>query len=384
MSLPACRGISGGGPRRLASSLAAMALVLAFESACADPQPPASGKADLPVRTEIVRAGPHAASIGALGTVRPAETAPLVAVLGGRIRYPARFERGLKTGAAVHPGETLALFENERLRLELAEARLHLGAAEAELERKRVSFQAGIISESEFSQSEINSRLAAERLASAERRAEDLALKSPGGGHLVVLEEFATGLEVAPGTKLAELAFGGSPKVEGWAAASDLESLRPGLRVVFVAPGAVAESGEGRLSEVSSVIDEAGTVRIVATVTDARGLPPPGEGVEMRVELERSAFVITVPEEALIVSSGGAAAYLVEGRGNSARARRVAVALGRRGAGRVVVRSGLSDGDRVAVSGVSLLSDGASVVETEGTAGRAVGEGEGAAAPHSE
>jgi len=135
------------------------------------------------------------------------------------------------------------------------------------------------------------------------------------------------------------------------------------------------------LREVASVLDDAGTARVVAEVTDAGGLPPAGEGVEMRVDLDRGAEVLTVPEEAVLMDAGGDVVFIAEGTGNFMRAKRVPITLGRRGGGRVEVRSGLADGERVIVSGVGVLSDGMMVrdVSAESSAGQPGAAGDGQA-----
>ena len=96
---------------------------------------------------------------------------------------------------------------------------------------------------------------------------------------------------------------------------------------------------------------------MVAEVTAGSGLPAPGEGVEVHVELDPRPDAVTVPEEALVVSEGGSALFVVEG----GTARRRAVTTGARGEGRIEVISGLAAGDKVVVNGAALLADGVRV-----------------------
>jgi multidrug efflux system membrane fusion protein len=82
--------------------------------------------------------------------------------------------------------------------------------------------------------------------------------------------------------------------------------------------------------------------------------------------------VLTVPESALVVAASGSALFVLEPRGELYAARRAAVVTGERSDGRVEIRSGLRDGERVAVAGVSLLTDGAPAIEApaaDGTVG---------------
>lgn len=99
----------------------------------------------------------------------------------------------------------------------------------------------------------------------------------------------------------------------------------------------------------------------MAEVTAGSALPSPGEGVELRVELDPHLQALTVPEEALVVSAGGTAVYVKDGR----NARRRAVTTGSRSGGRVEVLTGLSPGDKVVVGGAALLSEGARIEQIE-------------------
>ena len=163
------------------------------------------------------------------------------------------------------------------------------------------------------------------------------------------------------GTVLARVAAGGPPRVEARAAAGDRARLHPGLGVRFVLPGTPGAAGRGVLREISPELEAGGTAPVVAEATAGAGLPASGEGVEVHVELDARPDALTVPEEALVVSEGGSALYVVEG----GAARRRPVVTGARGEGRIEVVSGLAAGDKVVVSGAALLSDGVRVEAVE-------------------
>ena len=113
------------------------------------------------------------------------------------------------------------------------------------------------------------------------------------------------------------------------------------------------------------MVDAQGTVRVVAEPDDRAELPPPGEGVELKVMLATRPDALAVPEEALVPGAEGASLFVVEGRalGKGNPVRQIAVKLGLTGEGRVEVLEGLQAGDRVVVSGAAFLSPGAAVIE---------------------
>jgi cobalt-zinc-cadmium efflux system membrane fusion protein len=316
------------------------------------------------VRSIVVEEAPFQGLLTVIGIVRPAETVPLVVVHGGRLRYAGRHAAGLRTGVQVSTGEVLAVIENESLQHGLVEARLEAESAAAELERVRKGYEAGIVPEADFASQTARMRMAQQRLESAARQADRLTLSAPRNGRLVVTAAVPPGSEVAAGSVVGEIAGEGRPLVEGWAAAADRERLRPGQSVRCVARAETAASCRGRIREVAPVVDSAGTLRIVAEVDDATGLPAPGEGVAIEVELERHDGALCVPQEALVVVSGGHSVFVLSPRGESYSARRVNVETGDRAGGRVEILRGLNHGDRVAVAGVSMLTDGATAVES--------------------
>jgi RND family efflux transporter MFP subunit len=333
--------------------------------------PPAS---ELPVRVEKAVRAPFQPTLALLGTVRPAATVEVTAPARGRLAYPARFAAGLASGAAVRTGEVLALFTAPEAELSLAEARLRLQSAEADLARYQKAFEAGLIPAVQLDGYKSQREIAAAQLAAARQQAARLALRSPLSGSLLVERIIPPGTEVEGGTPLARVAAAGALRIEGRAAAADLARLRPGLEI-RLAPaggnGSLQPLGRGVIREISPVVEAGGTVAWVAEVTDPAGLPVPGEGVEVQAQLDARAEALTVPEEALVLGEGGSALFVavrIPGGDGKLRARRRPVETGTHGQGRIEVLRGLSPGEMVVTEGAALLSDGTPVAPIEETA----------------
>jgi RND family efflux transporter MFP subunit len=334
-------------------------------------EPPAS---ELPVRVEKAVRAPFQPTLALLGTVRPAATVEVTAPARGRLAYPARFAAGLASGAAVRAGEVLALFAAPESELSLAEARLRLESAEADLARYQKAFEAGLIPAVQLDGYKSQKAIAAAQLAAARQQAARLALRSPLSGRLLVERIIPAGTEVEAGTPLARVAAAGALRIEGRAAAADLARLHPGLEIRLVPPGGTGSAqplGRGVIREVSPMVEAGGTVAWVAEVTDPTGLPAPGEGVEAQALLDARPEALTVPEEALVLGEGGSALFVavrtpgaVSNEGKL-RARRHAVETGTRGAGRVEILRGLSPGEMVVIDGAALLSDGTTIAPIE-------------------
>lgn len=322
--------------------------------------------ARVPVRSEVVAPAPFRPSVTLYGKVEPAARVAVRTPESGVLAYAPRFAGGLRTGERVRQGEPLFTIGNEALRLQLAEAELGLRGAESELDRARRGVEGGFLPEADLKRRQIEAELAHERVASARQRLERLRYTAPRAGVLWVDGVVPGGTEVAAGTPLAEIAGDGRPRVEAWAAAADLERLEPGLEVDCRPPGGDAVVGRGTLAEMARRVDRGGTVRLVVEIVDDRDLPPPGEGVELDVQLAERAAALTVPEEAVLVDGGISSVFVLEPSGAEYKAWLRPVITASRSNGRVEVVDGLREGERVAVQGMEFLADGLLAVEAEG------------------
>ncbi|HEX4498571.1 MAG TPA: efflux RND transporter periplasmic adaptor subunit [Thermoanaerobaculia bacterium] len=319
----------------------------------------------LPVKIEKAARAPFRPTLVLLGVVRPAKEADVMLPSSGRLRYPERFRDGLSSGVQVRAGEVLARLVNGDTESAVAEAKLRLAAATSDLARFQKAFDLGVVPAVQLATYKAAADLATQQWEAARTRQGTLELRSPVTGWLVVERQLPPEGEVQPGTLLARVAAGGPPRVEARAAAGDRGQLHTGLDVRFVLPGTTGAAGRGVIREISPLLEAGGTAPVVAEVTSGAGLPAPGEGVEVDVELDPRPDALTVPEEALVISEGAALFVVEEGL-----ARRRTVTTGGRGDGRIEVISGLAAGDKVVVNGAALLSDGSRVEAVQESAAK--------------
>lgn len=324
-----------------------------------------------PVKMEVLKRTEFAPSLTLAGVVRAANTIPVTATQRGTLVLAPRFRDGLRTGEKVRRGELIAEVRNDQVVFSRTQARLQMEAAQSDHERMERSHEQGLVSSAEYSASGLRTKLAKETYAAMQRDVATLRILAPANGNLVVTKPIASGAVIDGGTVLAEVAGEGVPLVESAVAASERALVRPGLNVQFSGPG--GWTGSGRITEVASVIDAAGTARVVAELANAlyanrAAMPAPGTGLELRVELDRRPDVLTVPDDAIVAGSEGPAVFVMamgEGFERGFRVKRVDVATGGRAGGRVELKSGVRDGDRVVVSGADSLTDDAVVTEAK-------------------
>ncbi|MCP3956911.1 MAG: efflux RND transporter periplasmic adaptor subunit [bacterium] len=338
-----------------------------LSAACQPPEEEMPARARVPVSSEVLAAAPFQPSLTLLGKVEPAVRLELRAAEGGRVRYPARFASGLRTGEEVARGELLFEIDNDDARLRLAEAELAARLAEAERERAEQGVEGGVLPPVELEQRRIDAELAAERLKSARLRTKRLRVHAPRAGLLLVERAVPPGSELTTrDLRLAELAGEGQPRLEAWAAAADLERLRPALVARCLEPGGGRELGRGTIVEVARQVDRSGTVRLVVEIDQDLGLPLPGEGVEIEVLLEMRESALTLPRQALIIDGGVTTVFVLEPSGTGYKARRRLVQSGSTRDGRIEILDGLKEGERVAVRGAEFLADGLPATEASG------------------
>ncbi len=361
------------GPRRLPRRRRALLLLLVpLAAACGGGSDEAPPSPPLPVTLSRVEPAAFRPTVRLLGIVRAAGEATVVSPARGRLRYPARFARGLVDGAAVAAGEPLVLVDNEEVAHQQAMARIRSTAADAELDRWERAFAAGVESEASVVHYREEAAAAREQLATALHQSAELVVRSPLAGRLAIAQPLPPGSEVMAEVPLARVVAGGGARVEGWAAAGDRGLLAPGQAVRVMASGGGRPLAAGVLRELAPELDAAGTQRVVAEVTGGRELPPAGEGVELEVTLAEHPAALTVPAAALLVGEGEAAVFVaVRQRGLVARRRELLTGLA--GDGRVEVLDGLRAGDRVVVEGAAFLADGAAIVEAPREPGSGAG-----------
>jgi multidrug efflux system membrane fusion protein len=263
----------------------------------------------------------------------------------------------------VSAGEAIAEVRNDQTEYANRQAKLQLEAAQADFDRKKRGFDLGVSTSVELASAQAQANLAREAYRATTRDLERQHIVAARAGILVVAKPVANGVAVEGGTSLGDIVAGTRRVVECSVAANDRAQLRPGMAVHV---SREAWKGEGRIAEVASVIDAAGTARVVIEIAGAE-TPPPGSGVDVAVELDKRPDALTVPEDAIVAGSEGAAVFVIgDSAGwNTRKANRVGVTTGGRANGRIEIRSGLRDGDTVVVSGAESLTDNAVVVDAE-------------------
>jgi membrane fusion protein (multidrug efflux system) len=143
--------------------------------------------------------------------------------------------------------------------------------------------------------------------------------------------------------------------------AGQLESPAPGQATIHVLmDDGTAYPQPGRLLFSESVVDETtGQVTMRAELPNPDGDLLPGMYVRVQIEQGVQRSAIAIPQQAIQRDAGGAAQVLVVDGNSTIDLRPVTV--GRTVGNRIVIESGLKEGDRVVVEGFQKIKPGATV-----------------------
>ena len=252
--------------------------------------------------------------------------------------------------------EVLSRVEAEQKRLKVLDAEQKLLEAEAKLAGARAESRAALAAA-------MQKRDKARRdLTRARAQLESLRLVAPGPGSLNVLlnhrtpepwQPFKPGDQVWPGAEIATLPDPSSMYVDARVDEVERGRLAIGQRVTVRAEALPDRELKGRVETISRMAraDFTGgwppprNFDLTVTLDDRDPRLRPGLTVSLRIAVDRLRDAVTVPADAVFERNGEEIVYLMEG--GEPRPRRISV--DRRSDDRVVVRSGVSPGDQIAL-----------------------------------
>ncbi len=328
----------------------------------------AAPKAEIrPVRAMVARLEAWNEFPSQVGEIRAHVESDLGFKIAGRV-----VERKVDLGAIVHQGDVLATLDEQDQRNQLTAAQANVASAKADLVRAEAEErrQAQVLSRGLVSKSAYDSALqardgarAALRAAEAKRRlAEDqlgyAVLRAPEDGAISAIGAEA-GQVVAAGQMVVRLANLQNKDAVFALAESAVLRLPPDAEVEVRVLDAPEVTAHGRIEQIAPNADP-----VTRTYTVKVALLDPPEAMRLgmsvvgRVRLSGQK-VIALPASAVFEKEGKPAVWVVDRQHGTVDL--VKVVLARTDADRMLVASGLSDGDTVVTAGVQLLWPGRKV-----------------------
>jgi RND family efflux transporter MFP subunit len=341
-----------------------------------------------PVRVEIVRGEASAGGMRYSATIQPREQVSLAFKVGGYVREVTQRPgvdgrpRDLQQGDAVTRGTVLARITEsdyqERVnqaKAQLAEAEASLVKARADADRAEALYQSHSLTRPDYDSARASRDAAKARAESARAQlaAADIALQD--GALVAPLDAVVLSRNVEVGTLAAAGTVGfvlaDLTRVKAVFGVPDtlVERVEAGAPLSVTSDAFGSTRFPGRITAIAPSADTQSRVfSVEVTIPNPRRELKAGMIATVEVASptgpEIAPGLLTVSVGAIVKSprtSGAFAVFLADGAGERATARARDVSLGAISGNHVAVSAGLAAGDRVIVTGASLLTDGDAV-----------------------
>ena len=370
-------------PLNVVITLAAAALTAAGCSSVHGEAP----KAARPVKAQAVTLSTPSVAVRYSAAIEPFEQVPLAFKASGYVddvRRQAGADgrmRNAQPGDLVSKGAVLARVRESEYRERVNQSRSRIGESEAalakanlDLNRARTLIASASLTRPELDAAQAAYDTAVARLAGvraelelAETALRDCALVSPATG-ILLERKIEVGSLVSAGTVGFVVADISAVKAHFGIPDSMIQSVTPGERIDLIVESVAGATFQGRVTAVAPAADAQSRVfdvEVTIPNPDRRLRPGMIGSVSVRPADARAAAasrsVPTVPLTAIVKPSGDGASYAaftVERRGETEVARLRAVELGDVAGNAIEVLKGLTAGERVIVTGATLLVDG--------------------------
>ena len=310
-----------------------------------------AGPRAVPIRLAPVRETEIRETVEAVATTRAADAVEIVPLVDGRVETI-----DFTPGQRVKKGDLLATLDAEVERAAVAEARAMLGDARAQFERSQTLAKTRSVADARVDELQAGYLAAQAKLATAEKHLAEREIRAPFEG-IVGLREISVGARVDDTTTITTLDSLDKLEIEFSVPEQFYGRVAPGAAILAPASNYPGREFKGVIDGIDSRVDAvARAFRVRAELPNADLALPAGMFMVVEIVLDtRKALV--VPEQAVL--SQGRSTFVFRRDGD--KVQRLQVELGVRRYGEAEIRTGLSLGDEVAVTGLQRLRDGSTV-----------------------
>ncbi len=309
-------------------------------------------KAVVPVEVAAVTNGTIAAYFTGTATIGAEEETGVVAKVGGVVK-----EIMVEEGQYVKEGAVLAKLDDEKIAVQLAQAKAALEKLKTSYERNVDLHKQSLISTEVFQQSKYDYESQKANYDLAELEFRYTTIRTPISG--VVAERLIkVGNMVLPNQDVFRVA-GLDPLIAVLHVPErQLGKLRTGLAAKLTVDASSTEPFTGRIERISPVIDPAtGTVKVTVEVRDPSRRLKPGMFARINIIYDVHENVLTAPKDAIISEDRENAVFVVR----DSVAYRQVITTGYVNTTAIEVLTGLKPGDTIVTTGKASLKDSAKV-----------------------
>ncbi|MCI8660155.1 MAG: efflux RND transporter periplasmic adaptor subunit [Lachnospiraceae bacterium] len=307
------------------------------------------------VKASVPSKGDLSLSTGLTGTVEAADVVYVYAKTTGDVTAVH-----VKAGDVVTAGQVLCEIDTEQVdsaRNSMEAAQVSLAQAQSNLDRMQLLYSSGDLSEQEYEQysnSVKSSRLQYESAKLAyERQVEYSRITAPIGGRIESCDVEIYD-RVNQSGQLCVISGEGESRITFFVTQRMMKNIREGDVVEVEKNG---ETYQGRISEISSMVDESsGLFKVKAELNHTEEIPI-GSTVKLNLVTERAENAMLVPVDAIYYSGGDGYVYLYQ----DGTAKMTPVEVGLYDSEYAQILSGLNETDMVVSTWSSNLYEGAKI-----------------------
>ncbi len=327
----------------------------------------------VPVRVVEITTGPVTATVTATGTIKARDDVPISAEAGGRV-----LEVTVRVGDSVSEGDVLVQLDDELAELAFRQAEAQRLLAEAELDDAEAGFgraqslwESGDIADAEQEAAERRAKSARASFAAAqaglgaaERQLRNTGIQSPIDGTVafVYAEE---GQLIAVGTPVAHVVNDDTVEIELGLSEDQVPDIRPRQAAAVRVRALPGELFGGKVEYVGRRADDmTKTYPVRVVLRNSAHRLRAGMVAEVTIDAKEFSDVVIIERDWVVERYGEPAVYVASG--SLAVLKRLT--LGKVIGNRVIVASGLEEGDLMVTFGHDRLTDGAAL-EIKGAPG---------------
>lgn len=262
-----------------------------------------------------------------------------------------------EVGKYLEAGAMIVQIDDELKKANLASAETNYEKARKDLERFESLYKQSAATDQQIEGARLAAKAAEAQYVVARRQESDTRIATPISG-ILTSRPVDVGTYVQNGTQVANVVDISRLKVKLNVAERDVFRLKTGDKVEVTTDVYPGETFEGKLATISSKADEAHTYPVEVRLPNSREHPlRAGMFARVRFTSIAAGEELTIPREALVGSTKDAQVYVVDGTIAHLRGLVVGAEVGTR----LVVLSGLKEGETIVVSGQNNLRDNAAV-----------------------
>ena len=277
----------------------------------------------------------------------------------------------VEKGARVTKGDVIAKIDDTVLQAQADEAKAMADIAQEEYSRRRRLWEEDQVgSEIAYLQTRSAAEAASARYRTLQARLSRTELRAPVSG--IFDEKYVeVGELVAPGTRVARVVAVAQVKITGGVPERFALDIRRGDSAVVTLDALPDRSFVGRIRFVgASVNPDNRTVPVELVLDNPGGALKPQMVANVQIARARLHDVIVVPQEVVQRTEAGYQVFVTGDRDGRPIAMARPVELGPAHENRVVIRSGLNEGDPLITTGYRMVDDGSLVRIVDGGEGR--------------